>query len=168
MPMSIYDLNSLKGTLHSRGFRLTNQRRVILNIFQELPKGDHLSAEALHHSLRQRGEKISLSTVYRTLHLMAIIGLLRELEFGEAHKCYELNLPGSHHHLVCTQCNYTLEFIDEEVVKVGEQQAKTKGYQVLDYQLVLHVLCPEALEREARGVLSQGWKCDRIREPLKE
>jgi Fur family transcriptional regulator, ferric uptake regulator len=161
--MSLHDINNLKSALHNRGFRLTSQRKVILGIFQALPSGEHLSAEMLHQLLNQQGESISLSTVYRTLHLMTIIGLIRELEFGEAHKHYELNLSSNHHHhhLVCVQCNYTLEFVDEQVVKIGEQQAKSKGYDVLDYQLILHVVCPEAWEQEEQGLLSPGWKCQR-------
>jgi Fur family transcriptional regulator, ferric uptake regulator len=161
--MSIYNVDTLKVTLHSRGFRLTHQRKILLHVFQELPKGDHLSAESLHQLLIQRGESMSLSTIYRNLHLMSLIGLLRELEFGEAHKCYELNLAADHHHhhLVCAQCNYTLEFTNEDVVKMGEQQAKSRGYEVLDYQLVLHVLCSEALAREEQGLLSHGWKCEK-------
>jgi Ferric uptake regulator family len=90
--------NELKATLHERGFRLTVQRQKILSIFQTLTQGNHLSAEELHTILQQKRERISLSTVYRTLNLMAKIGLIRELEFAEGHKHYELNQPSSHQH----------------------------------------------------------------------
>jgi Fur family transcriptional regulator, ferric uptake regulator len=161
IPMLIYDADTLKATLHQRGFRLTNQRQVILKIFQDLPSGQHLDAHALHLMLLRRGERMSISTVYRNLHWMSVMGFLRELELCRSHKSYEINTFSSHHHLVCAQCGHTLEFSNKEVIRHGEQQAKAKGYEVLDYQLVLRVLCPEAMKKEEQGLLSQGWKCAR-------
>jgi Fur family transcriptional regulator, ferric uptake regulator len=161
--MFLHDINSLKAALHERGFRLTAQRQKILNIFQTLTQGNHLSAEDLHNLLRQQGERISLSTVYRTLHLMAHIGLLRELELAEGHKHYELNssLAHLHHHLVCLQCNHTLEFTNDQVMQIASKQAQVHGYYILDCQLTLHVLCPEALRRGLKQTLIKGWKCER-------
>jgi len=158
---SPHSINALKALLHQRGFRLTAQRQTILNIFQTLTQGDHLIAEELHIILRRQGERISLSTVYRTLHLMTQMGLLRELEFAEGHKHYELNLPSpyQHHHLVCVQCNRTLEFKNDLILKMGSKQTEAHGYHLLDCQLTLHVICPEAFTQDWR-TLPRGWMCD--------
>ncbi|NJO40326.1 MAG: transcriptional repressor [Cyanobacteria bacterium CRU_2_1] len=159
--MSLHSVSSLKASLHQRGFRLTTQRQTILHIFQTLPQGNHLSAEDLHDRLRQQGERISLSTVYRTLHLMAQMGLLRELELAEGHKHYELNLPSPHHHLVCIQCNQTIEFANDQIFQVSYKQAQAHGYHMLDCQLTLHVICPEAMHQGWHTTLPRGWICDR-------
>lgn len=159
---SPYSINALKASLHQRGFRLTAQRQTILNIFQTLTQGDHLSAEELHVILRRQGERISLSTVYRTLHLMTQMGLLRELEFAEGHKHYELNLPSpdQQQHLVCVQCNRTLEFKDDLILKMGSKQTEAHGYHLLDCQLTLHVICSEAFTQDWR-TLQRGWRCNK-------
>ena len=104
--MAHYTASSLKAELNSRGWRMTPQREKILHVFQNLPKGDHLSAEELYDLLEQRTESISLSTIYRSVKLMARMGILRELELAEGHKHYELNqpYPHHHHHVVCIQC----------------------------------------------------------------
>ena len=108
----------------------------------ELTQGEHLSAEDLHTLLEEEGERISLSTVYRTLHLMVYMGLLRELELAEGHKHYELNRPlRDHHHIVCVHCNQTLEFAETSVSQIGENTAKSAGYHVLDCQLTLYGIC---------------------------
>lgn len=161
--LSPHSIASLKATLHQRGFRLTAQRQTILHVFQTLPQGNHLSAEDLHSRLRQQGERISISTVYRTLHLMAQMGLLRELELAEGHKHYELNLPSphQHHHLVCVQCNQTLEFKNDQILQVGARQATMHGYQILDCQLTLHAVCPEAMRQGWHTSLPRGWMCER-------
>jgi Fur family transcriptional regulator, ferric uptake regulator len=158
--------NELKATLHERGFRLTVQRQKILSIFQTLTQGHHLSAEDLYTILRQKDERISLSTVYRTLNLMAKIGLIRELEFAEGHKHYELNQPSSHqhHHLVCLQCNRILEFKNDLVAKMGFRQTESCGYQLLDCQLTLRVICLEAFGQDWQ-TLPADWVCDRLMQP---
>ncbi|NJO79812.1 MAG: transcriptional repressor [Cyanobacteria bacterium RM1_2_2] len=154
---------SLKAFLNERGFRLTPQRQTILHIFQTLPQGDHLSAEDLHKILQRQGERISLSTVYRTLHLMAYMGILRELELAEGHKHYELNAPNrqQHHHLVCVQCNQTIEFESDLIDRIGSKQAENEGYHLLDCQLTVYVVCPEAMAQGWSMTLSRDWVCSR-------
>lgn len=123
---------------------MTPQRETILQIFQDLPKGEHLSAEDLYNRLQKMGEKISLSTIYRTLKLMARMGILRELELGEDHKHYEINqpYPHHHHHLICVKCNKTIEFKSDSILKVGSKTANKEGYHLLDCQLTIHAVCP--------------------------
>jgi len=139
-----YTIASLKAELNEKGWRLTPQRETILEVFQNLPKGEHLSAEDLHHRLQGEGDDISLSTIYRTLKLMARMGILRELELAEGHKHYELNQPHPyhHHHLVCVRCNKMVEFKSDSILKVGAKTAQKEGYHLLDCQLTIHAVCP--------------------------
>ena len=137
--MTVYTTGSLKAELNDRGWRLTPQRETILHIFQELPQGEHLSAEDLYHRLETDGEGISLSTIYRTLKLMARMGILRELELGEGHKHYEINqpYPHHHHHLICVRCNLTIEFKNESILKIGGKIAQKEGFHLLDCQMTI-------------------------------
>lgn len=142
--MSFYTASSLKAELNERGWRMTPQRETILQVFQNLKKGEHLSAEDLYQLLQSQEEKISLSTIYRTLKLMARMGILRELELAEGHKHYEINqpYPYHHHHLICVRCNKTIEFKSDSILKVGSKTAKKEGYHLLDCQLTIHAICP--------------------------
>jgi Fur family transcriptional regulator, ferric uptake regulator len=142
--MADYTAASLKAELNERGWRLTPQREVILRIFQTLPQGNHLSAEELQERLKTEGEKISLSTIYRTLKMMARMGILRELELAEGHKHYEINQPAPHHHhhLLCVRCNKTLEFKNDQVLKIGAKAAEREGFHLLDCQMTIHAVCP--------------------------
>ncbi len=143
--MTVYTTTSLRAELNERGWRLTPQREVILHIFQELPQGEHLSAEDLYQRLEIKGEGISLSTIYRTLKLMARMGILRELELGEGHKHYEINqpYPHHHHHLICVRCNMTIEFKNDSILKIGSKMSHKEGYQLLDCQMTIHAVCPK-------------------------
>jgi Fur family transcriptional regulator, ferric uptake regulator len=140
-----YTPASLKAELNEKGWRMTPQRELILSIFQDLPEGEHLSAEDLHALLEQQDSGVSLSTVYRTVKMMARMGIVRELELAEGHKYYELNQPSPHHHhhLVCVRCSKTIEFKSDSILKVGAKAAEKEGFQLLDCQLLLHAVCPK-------------------------
>lgn len=139
-----YTASALKAELNERGWRMTPQREIILETFQNLPKGEHLSAEDLRDVLKKEGEHVSLSTIYRNLKLLARMGILRELELAEGQKRYEINQPAPHHHhhLICVRCNKTIEFKNDSVLKAGARTAKKSGYHLLDCQLTIHAVCP--------------------------
>lgn len=161
--MAPYTAASLKSELNARGWRLTPQRETILHVFQNLHRGNHLSAEELYELLQQRGEPISLSTIYRSVKLMARMGILRELELAEGHKHYELNqpFPNHHHHLVCIQCNRTIEFKNDTILKQGMKQVEKEGFQLIDCQLTIHTICPEAVRMGWPSALPSNWCCTR-------
>ena len=161
--MSAYTASSLKAELNARGGRLTPQREKILHVFQNLPKGNHLSAEELQELLDKRGEGISLSTIYRSVKLMSRMGILRELELAEGHKHYELNqpYPHHHHHLVCIQCNKTIEFNNDSILKHSLKQCEKEGFQLIDCQLTVMAICPEALRMGWPSGIPSNWGCTR-------
>lgn len=130
-------------SLRKRGHRVTAQRETILQIFRDQPHGEHLSAEELHGKLVAKGSNVSLATAYRTLKLLSSIGLLRELDFAEGHKHYELKqdtLP--HQHIICTGCNLTLEFEDHFLEEAGQKIGKRYNFEVIDAQFKIFGQCP--------------------------
>lgn len=133
----------LKETLNREGFRLTVQRQKILMLFKEKANCHHLSAEEIHQYLGEQGEKISVSTVYRALHMMVKLSLLQELELAEGRKYYELKSPvwQQHHHLVCVQCGDVQEFEDDAITEVTTQETQDRGFALLDGQFTIYGLC---------------------------
>ena len=142
--MPAYTPSALKAELHERGWRMTPQRETILRTFQNVSEGQHLSAEDLCGLLKDQGEPIGLSTIYRNLKLMSRMGILRELELAEGQKRYEINRPHPHHHhhLICVRCNKTVEFKNDSILKAGAKTVDKYGYQLLDCQLSIHAVCP--------------------------
>jgi Fur family ferric uptake transcriptional regulator len=136
---------ALSVRLKSKGFRLTPQREKILDIFFYLPEGQHLSADDLYNLVRNDSSDVSLATTYRTLHLLHSIGVLRELDFAEDHKHYELlrDEDTPHHHLICVNCGTTEEFESTEVVAIAQQVAGRRQFVLTDIQLKLYGLCKD-------------------------
>lgn len=143
----------LSEILRQKGFRLTPQREKILDLFYELPEGEHLSAEELQKTLRLENSDISLATSYRTLKLLASLGVLRELDFAEDHKHYELarNPKSPHHHIICLDCGTTEEFESEVIMQFAETLAQNRGFDIVDVQLKVFAMCKQHPVEENRS-----------------
>ncbi len=135
----------LQHGLHQDGRRLTKQRRKILDLFETIGSGKHLSAEDVHHKLLEAHKRVSLATVYRTLRLLVQMGVLHELELSEGGHRFELSsdeIP-DHHHMVCISCGRTEEFENELVLKAGKEAADNIGFELIESTLNVRALCPD-------------------------
>ncbi len=82
--------------LRTAGLRPTRQRLALAKLLFE--KGDrHLTAEMLHGETRNANVRVSLATVYNTLHQFTAAGLLREVVVDTARSYFDTN-TGDHHH----------------------------------------------------------------------
>lgn len=99
--------STVQERLRSSGRRMTAQRRVIAEAFDE-PRGRgehvHLTAEQVLASARAVLPEVSLATVYNTLNDMVSLGVVAEVSPDDGPKRYDPNVDGDHHHLVCTMC----------------------------------------------------------------
>ena len=93
-------------TLKDAGMRVTDNRTLILDIIQQ----GHLDADEIYRQAREKGYRISLSTVYRALQTFKKLGLIEELHFDDTHHHYEVKPSAEHHHLVCLGCGKVIEF----------------------------------------------------------
>ena len=131
--------------MHEDGRRLTPQRRTVLDLFERIGSGIHLSAEDVHQKLKAANSRVSLATIYRTLRLLVEKGFLHELELTEGGHRFELasdDIP-DHHHLVCVGCGRTEEFESELVLEAGKAAAHKIGFQLIESTLNVRALCPK-------------------------
>ena len=87
--------------LKNQGYRLTPQRRLILDIIHEADS--HLTADVILSRLRAKISGVNKSTVYRTLELLKGLGLVVKSEIAGTN-VYHHAEEGHHHHLVCKTC----------------------------------------------------------------
>lgn len=139
--------------LKERGYRITLGRAAVLDILTRSDK--HLSAEDIYIKIRKRYPNIGLTTVYRTLDLLANMGLIFKFDFGDGRARYELaEGPNSihHHHLICTGCNkivdYT-DFVDKEIEllkQVEKELSKKYGFKITNHLIQFYGLCKDCKE----------------------
>ncbi|WP_409995936.1 Fur family transcriptional regulator [Cyanobium sp. N5-Cardenillas] len=149
-PTGLAQPSSLRTTLNDRGQRLTPQRQRVLDLFERIGEGSHLSAEEVHLRLVRSQERVSLATVYRTLRLLSSMGLLQELELPEGGRRFELagDAHRDHHHLLCVRCGRTEEFESGAVLAAGEAAAGAFGFRLLECVLNVRALCPACAAEE--------------------
>jgi len=123
-------------------------REAILEFLSRSSK--HMSAKEIHASLYKSYPGTGLTTVYRTLDLLARTGLITKLTLGDGQSRYEFKSREKkehHHHLVCTECGKIIdysEFLDEELKLVGkteERLAKKYGFKILDHNIEFLGIC---------------------------
>ncbi len=131
------------------GLRITLGREAILDVLAQ--SNEHLSAEDIYMKIHDSLPSVGLTTIYRTLEVLANIGLVAKFDFGDGRARYELaEGPGKdnhHHHLVCTECkkiiNYT-DFIDEEVEllkKTEKGLSKKYKFNIKNHLIQFYGIC---------------------------
>ncbi|WP_225771789.1 Fur family transcriptional regulator [Inquilinus sp. Marseille-Q2685] len=119
----------------SAGLKMTDQRRVILQVLTE--SLDHPSVETVYHRAREIDPSISIATVYRTLHLLDELNLVQRHDFNENYSRFEVNLE-HHHHLIDLETGEVIEFKDQELEALKEKIARRLGFELVDHRLELY------------------------------
>lgn len=134
--------------------RMTAPREAILEFLSRSSK--HMSAKEIYTSLQKKYPDIGLSTVYRTLDLLARMGIVTKLLLGDGQNRYEFKskvINEHHHHLICTTCgkiiNYS-EFLEEElnlVRKTEEKLAKKYNFAIQDHNIEFLGICEKCRKK---------------------
>ncbi len=100
---------------------------------------DHPTAEDLYLSLREKGEEISLATVYRALRFLAEEGLVATLPLAPADRFDPTVNP--HYHFHCLRCDRVFD-LDLPYKPELDQLIEKLGFAVHHHTLVFHGFCP--------------------------
>ena len=130
--------------LREKGYRLTPQRLVILQILEE--DGGHLTPAEIYERSVKRMPGLTEPTVYRTLDFLAQHGLALVAHIGDGHLVYEA-AGRNHHHLICRDCGHTVE-IDHRLLETLYAQFKEQtGYQIDCSHVTFFGRCPGCIEK---------------------
>lgn len=137
-----YNFDLIKQKLKDRDFKLTPQRRCILDIIIE-NKGKHLSTEEIYEMVKIKCPEIGLATVYRTMQIFEGIDLVYKHNFDDGRSRYELNNDEDHqhHHLICKKCGNVIE-VEEDLLEQLEKQVETNyGFCITNHNLKFMGYC---------------------------
>ena len=87
--------SQILGLLEAHGILPTPQRVEVAEILFEKPQ--HLSADQIIDTLRERGSGVSKATVYNSLNLFGERGLVREVMVDPTRKFYDSTTEPHHH-----------------------------------------------------------------------
>ena len=122
----------------AKGMRMTEQRRVIARVLAT--SGDHPDVEELYRRCSAIDDRISISTVYRTVKLFEDAGIIERHDFRDGRARYE-QIPDTHHdHLINLRTGQVIEFQSEEIERLQAEIARKLGYRLVDHRLELYAL----------------------------
>jgi Fur family ferric uptake transcriptional regulator len=121
------------------GARPTRQRKAVVSALRDLAVFS--SAQDIHALLRQRGEDVGLTTVYRTLQALADADVIDVLRTPEGESVYRQCSTGHHHHLVCRSCGRTVEIEGPAVESWADRTAARHGFAEVEHTLEIFGTC---------------------------
>lgn len=143
--MTSKDFDILKEELKKKGYKLTPQRRSIVDTIIE-NEGKHLTAEEIYDEVKKKCPEIGLATVYRTILLLEEMKVIYKLDLNDGCSRYELahdHETHRHHHLVCNNCGKVIE-VEDDLLEDLEVEIETKyGFKILDHAVKFFGLCTD-------------------------
>ena len=135
-------MRTLAGKLRQKSRRVTGPRQAILeilrrhrhpltikDIFSQLPRG-----------------KVDLATIYRSMHLLQDMKLVKKFDFGDGTARFEMVAEGEqehHHHLVCKKCTSVVEIDECFPAELEKRIASVNGYSGVTHTLEFFGTCPK-------------------------
>ncbi len=103
--------------LRLAGLRPTRQRVELAGLlFKDCDR--HVTAESLHDEVSNAGVKVSLATVYNTLHQFTEAGLLRQVIVDAARSYFDTN-TGDHQHFFLEKEGLLIDIPGESIAVAG-------------------------------------------------
>ena len=105
--------------LRNSGLRPTKQRLKICEVLFNRDKTFHFTINDLAKNISQRfNEKISLATIYNTIHAFKDKGYLKEITISSDRSYFDTNIS-KHHHFYDEDTNLLIDCNDNEIGKVN-------------------------------------------------
>ncbi len=160
--MQRHDERSLVRELSAHGYKDTQQRRAVLRVV--LASRECLDAAEVHAKAQATCPRIGLTTVYRTLEILADLGVVRRVHLQQGCHSYALASSGHHHHVVCSICHSAIEFEGCDLSNVVRSATRQTGFRVEGHWLQLFGTCPSCQGKQARAPTLSAVDSEGLRE----
>jgi Fur family iron response transcriptional regulator len=122
--------------LRAAGLRPTRQRMSLAKLLFEM--GDrHVTAEQLHQEAGQGRIRVSLATVYNTLHQFTSAGLLREVVVQPGRSYFDTNTSDHHHFFI--EASGHLQDIPGDSVALSKLPEPPEGTRISRVEVIVRI-----------------------------
>ena len=124
--------------LRSSGLRPTKQRLKICEVLFNREKTFHFTINDLAKSIsEQLNEKISLATVYNTIHAFKDKGYLKEISINSDKSYFDTNIT-DHHHFFDEDTNELIDCDKDDIEKINVKKNIT-GKKIQSIEVLIKV-----------------------------
>ena len=124
------------GRLRAVGLRPTRQRIALARLLFD-GEERHVTAEQLHGEAVGAAVRVSLATVYNTLHQFTTAGLLREVVVEPGRSYFDTNVQ-DHHHFFC-ETTGMLQDIPGDAVTVAQLPQPPVGSEIRRVDVIIRI-----------------------------
>lgn len=148
--LSKEEMEKLKQQLKVEGYKLTPQRRAVLDAIIS-NEGKHLSTEEIYDIVKAECPEIGLATVYRTLQLLEKMDVVYKMNFDDGCNRYELahnDEDHQHHHLVCVSCGSVEEVEDDLLDSIEEKIEGKYSFKITNHNVKFFGYCTKCQDKQ--------------------
>lgn len=133
-------LNDLLDILKCNGYKITEQRKTILQVLAS-NTNNLISVENILSKSKEIYNKTNMSTVYRNLEVLEKLNLVYKVITENGTTLYKLICSDKHHHhIICKKCGKT-EVIDFCPINTFKKLSKDRNFNLTDHKLELYGYC---------------------------
>lgn len=132
-------LDTVLRRLKNHGYKITPQRRLIIRAIVEA--GAPRTAQQVYQHLQAELPDTGLDTVYRTLRLLAELGIVNQIA-GAAQQgdLFEL-ADDHHHHMVCLRCGQVLCLEACAYEEAARRMARDRNFAITGHVFEVYGYC---------------------------
>lgn len=139
----------VRDLLRARGLRWTPQRRSLIDVLSR--SEGHLSGVEILRRCREVDPLTTPSTVYRTLDVLELLGLVRHAHGPDGNEEYHLLPTNEHGHLYCSSCGRGWDLRPSEAEELVDGLARDRGFRVDLSHVTVVGRCQDCEGRESPG-----------------
>jgi Fe2+ or Zn2+ uptake regulation protein len=136
----------LMAALVDAGYSNTRPRQAVIAVIANA--SGYLNPAQILREARAIYPQIGLVTVYRTLDVLADLGLVRKVHLADGCHSYALTEKTHGHHVICAACRQVVEFEGCDLSAVFRRVERQTGYVVQDHWLEIFGLCPACRQKQ--------------------
>lgn len=138
-------MHDLAVSLRLKARKMTGPRQAIFKLLRQ--QSHPLTNKEIFEALPPG--TTDLATIYRLMHLLESMGLVKRYDFGDGKARFELtrdDKEAHHHHLVCTECAEIVEVPDCFPRTLEKRIAMRNGFKAITHKLEFFGICPACQE----------------------
>lgn len=125
--------------------KLTKQRKKILDLIRK--SQGHMTADMIHHALKQENVSIGIATVYRNLNLLYDERYVNRILHPELGYVYDKNVT-DHYHFYCRICHTVMDIDLPYKHELDVEASKIVDGEIISHSVIFEGICNACKDKE--------------------